>query len=238
MHEHGGRVGVARPARVVAGVGQPGLGDQQPAGGARLGLLRLQADAAPAARRVEVHHLGALQPHDRAGRRRVHVHRTRQADGAALLHVHLRGPVYVGLGRCNNGARARATSTSVPDAPAPHTRTAPTLDGRAVTHTPPISPSPPHSQSLPTETSSTSHAGWTLFTKFRRIGSADLIGGEHFEGMEDGRVGTLSFIVGDTFTILVQPPRPAPVQLLCSYCEKGFSDSAKKKIVDSWSMVF
>lgn len=77
VHEHGGRVGVARPARVVAGVGQSGLGDQQPAGGARLGLLRLQADAAPAARRVEVHHFGALQPHDRAGRRRVHVHRTR-----------------------------------------------------------------------------------------------------------------------------------------------------------------
>lgn len=99
MDEHCGRVGVARLARVVAGVGQPGLGDQQPAGGARLGLLRLQADAAAAAGRVEIHHLGALQPDHRAGRRRVHVHRTRQADGAALLHVHLGGPVDVGLGR-------------------------------------------------------------------------------------------------------------------------------------------
>jgi len=117
VDEHRGRVRVARLASVVPGVGQPGLGDQQPAGGARLGLLRLQADAAPAPGRVEVHHLRALQPHHRAGRRRVHVHRARQADGAALLHVHLRGPVDVGLRRCNNDrAETRRVSQSVPAA--------------------------------------------------------------------------------------------------------------------------
>lgn len=103
VDEYGSSVRVARLARVVAGVGQPGLGDQQPAGGARLGLLRLQADAAAAAWRVEVHHLGALEPHHRAGRRRVHVHRAREADGAALLHVHLRGPLDVCLSGCTDG---------------------------------------------------------------------------------------------------------------------------------------
>lgn len=108
VDEHGGGVRVARLARVVARVGQPRLGDQQPAGGARLGLLRLQADAAAAARRVEVHHFGALQPHHRAGRRRVHVHGARQADGAALFHVHLGGPVDVGLGSCNGYGEGRA----------------------------------------------------------------------------------------------------------------------------------
>lgn len=41
-----------------------------------------------------------MQPHHRAGRCRVHVHRTGQADGTALLHEHLWGAVDVGLGRC------------------------------------------------------------------------------------------------------------------------------------------
>lgn len=103
VYKDGRRVRVARLARIVASVGQPGLGDQQPAGGARLCLFRLQADAAAAARRVEVHHLGALEPHHRAGRRRVHVHRARQADGAALLHVHLRRPLDIGLSGCTGG---------------------------------------------------------------------------------------------------------------------------------------
>lgn len=99
VHEDGGRVGVTGLTRVVSSVGQTGLGDQQPAGGAGLGLLRLQADATPAAGWVEVHHLGALQPHDWTGRCRVHIHRARQADGAALFHVHLGGTMDVGLCR-------------------------------------------------------------------------------------------------------------------------------------------
>lgn len=102
MNEHGGRVRVARLARVVTGVRQTGFGYQQPTGGTRFGLLRFQADAAAAAGRVEVHYFRALQPHHRAGRRRMYVHRTRKADGAALFHVHLGRSVDVGLGRCKH----------------------------------------------------------------------------------------------------------------------------------------
>lgn len=47
-------------ARVVPGVGERGLGDQQLASRAPLRLLRLQADA-PAGR-VEVHHRVAVVP--------------------------------------------------------------------------------------------------------------------------------------------------------------------------------
>lgn len=96
----GRRVGVGRHAGVVARVGQLGPRDEQLGRGALLGALRLQRDAA--ARRVEVHDGGAMVPQHGAGRRRVHIDRARQADGRPLLHEHLLGARYVGLGRCED----------------------------------------------------------------------------------------------------------------------------------------
>lgn len=99
MDVYAGRVGVGRHARVVAGVGEGRLGDQQLARRARLGLLGLQRDAASG--RVEVHDAGALIPEHGARRCGVDVHGARQTDGRPLLHVHVLGAPDVGLGGCN-----------------------------------------------------------------------------------------------------------------------------------------
>lgn len=99
MYVDAGSVGVGRHARVVAGVGEGRLGDQQLARRARLSLLGLQRDAAPG--RVEVHDAGALVPEHGPGRGRVDVHGARQTDGRPLLDVHVLGAPDVGLGGCN-----------------------------------------------------------------------------------------------------------------------------------------
>lgn len=85
VHEHRCWSRVGRHARIVAGVGERCIGDEQLAGEAAIAFLCLQADAA--ALRVEVDGHGAVEPVD--GRRRLHVHRARQRDRAASLHMHV-----------------------------------------------------------------------------------------------------------------------------------------------------
>lgn len=99
MDVDAGRVGVGWHARVVAGVSEGRLGDQQLARCARFRLLGLQRDAAPGG--VEVDDAGALVPEHGSRRGRVDVHRARQTDGRALLDVHVLGAPDVGLGGCN-----------------------------------------------------------------------------------------------------------------------------------------
>lgn len=99
MYVDAGCVGIGRHARVVAGVCEGRLGDQQLARRARLGLLGLQRDAAPGG--VKVHDAGALVPEYGARRGRVDVHGARQTDGRPFLDVHVLGTPDVGLGGCN-----------------------------------------------------------------------------------------------------------------------------------------